>query len=96
MITIYKYSILLKDNFEIEMPVGATVLSFQVQRSVPCIWVQVNTNMPLEKRRFALKGTGHNLDNITEEIEKYIGTIQLENGGLIFHLFELRDEGMPF
>ena len=85
MITIWKYEIPIEDNFSIEMPFNCKILSFQVQKDNPMIWCQVDTNRPLTKRVFRLCGTGHELEN---SHWKFIGTIQIHNGDLIFHLFE--------
>jgi len=86
MITIWKYEIPIEDgNFSISMPVGSKILSFQVQKGTPMIWCRVNTDLDLIKRVFKLYGTGHPFEN---KDGKYIGSIQLYNGDLIFHLFE--------
>lgn len=68
------------------MPVGAMVLSVQVQRMMPYIWALVDPDLPpLEERLFYVVGTGHPL---SDNPGKYIGTFQLLEGGLVFHLFE--------
>ena len=84
---IWKYPINTQDvDFVLEIPEGAKPLYFEVQRGVPTLWVLVNPNNKFEKRYFRIVGTGDTIeeeDNIT-----YIGTIQLADGDLIFHLFE--------
>lgn len=70
----------------IEMPMGAKILTVQTQRGAPCIWALVNDDYPSEERRFIVYGTGHPL---CENMQEYIGTFQLDNGDLVFHVFEI-------
>jgi hypothetical protein len=83
--TIWKFEIPVRDSFEVSMPMGAEVLCVQAQQGEPCIWARVDR---LEKkrvdRRFCLRGTGHELGLVG----KYIGTFQMRNSTLVFHLFE--------
>ena len=85
--TIWKYPILVQDYFEIAMPIGAQILTVQMQNGVPCIWVVVKSGIDVasENRRFTVHGTGHPVG----ENEKYIGTFQMANGALVFHTFEV-------
>lgn len=84
---IHKYPIQIKDKFNIEMPIGAKILTVQVQGNVPCIWALVDTEQHLEIRYFILVGTGQPLD---EFYGNYIGTIQQEHGYFVWHIFEDR------
>ena len=74
-------------SFTIQMPVGARVLSVQCQRGHPQMWVLVDSaetkTMP---RKFVFYGTGHPTPHWPGE---FIGTFQLEDGDLVFHLFDL-------
>ena len=85
MSVIYKYPVDLTDDQQISMPVGAQVLTLQMQDRKPTIWALVNPDAPKEIRRFALFGTGHPFDpsGLT-----YVGTFQTR--GLVFHLFEAK------
>ena len=86
MITIWKFELNIEDDIEIEVPIGAKILTFDMQHGTPCLWCMVNTENKKEKRYFRLAGTGH---DITDEVGiAYIGTIQMHNGDLISHLFE--------
>lgn len=88
MQTIHKYKIEeITDLFEIEMPRGAKVLTVQLQQGTPCIWAQVDPKQPMDKRQFRLAGTGHPLDESTRR--EYIGSFQMSNETLIFHLFAI-------
>jgi hypothetical protein len=72
-------------RIEIEMPRGAHVLCVQVQHGSPKIWALIDEDAPMENRRFALRGTGHAAEGLT--VLGYIGTFQMHNGNLVFHLF---------
>jgi hypothetical protein len=83
--TIWKYP-LQPDVTTLDMPQGAQVLTVQVQGNRPVLWALVDPCQLKRKRRFAVFGTGH---DIPDEVGKYIGTFQLLDGGLVFHLFEV-------
>jgi hypothetical protein len=84
---IYKYPLPMKDETEICLPMGSQILTVQTQNNAPYIWALIETDAPLTTRRFCLRGTGHTFKG---NEGKYIDTFQLENGGLVFHLFEER------
>lgn len=73
---------------EIEMPMDAEILTVQIQGDKTCMWALVNTDLQLRKRIFEVYGTGHSLSHSNQK-RKYIGTYQLMEGALVFHLFEL-------
>lgn len=92
MKTIYKFRIpKITDDFGIEMPFGAKILTVQTQHELPCIWAIVDTENGNEMRNFKLYGTGHPIE--TSLFHTYIGTFQLRGGDLVFHLFEVMKEG---
>lgn len=83
---IWKYPINTQDvNFVLEIPEGGKPLYFEIQRGVPTLWILVNPKNKFEKRYFRIVGTG---DTIEDNNLTYIGTNQLADGDLIFHLFE--------
>ena len=86
MKTVYKYDIPITDYFSLDLPANSRILSVQVQRDIPCIWVEIDTEETQCRTDFRLVGTGHNLkeDNLL-----YIGTFQLFNGMLVYHLYEV-------
>lgn len=87
MKTIYKYPIEVTDDQTIWMPRGAQVLSVQCQSGRPCAWALVDIEQPKEARRFTLVGTGHPCEVLDDA--KYVGTFQMHDGALVFHLFDL-------
>ena len=83
MKTIWKYEV--NPYSEQRLPKGAEVLSVQVQKDKPCIWVLVDPSNEKELRVFRVYGTGHELP---DNPGKFIGTFQLFDGDLVFHVFE--------
>lgn len=82
-----------KGRFEIELPVGAEILTVQAQGNVPVLWATVDPEAPKEKRKMLLLNTGAEIPP-DASYTRYIGTYQLNGGGLVFHLFE--DMDVPF
>lgn len=87
MQVIYKYPFRPNDEVYIEMPIDARILSVQVQNGVPCIWALVDTDLSVRSRLFMIYGTGHEIHNNIDKAE-FIGTIQMHNGALVFHVFD--------
>jgi len=90
MNTIWKYPIPIQNSFELELPERSAVLCVQVQHDQPCIWALVNSEASLVKRKFLLLGTGQNAGAVEINTQSYIGTFQLREGNLMFHLFDCR------
>lgn len=88
---IFKYSVPeAADRFELELPIFSEILTFQSQKDKFYIWAVVNDEEDkMEKRYFRILGTGRPLITGKYKIQNYIGTAQTENGGLVFHLFEI-------
>lgn len=85
--TMWKFEIPLEDDFELEMPGGAIPLSVGVQRNTPMIWAAVDSaTREKERHKFHLRGTGQPLPNLN--VSRFIGTFQLWDGRLVYHLFD--------
>lgn len=67
------------------LPLGATILTVQVQYGVPCIWFLCEPEAPVARRCIAFYGTCH---DIPPNPGKYIGTVQFNDGGLVLHVFD--------
>ncbi|MCP4552476.1 MAG: hypothetical protein GY834_10655 [Bacteroidetes bacterium] len=87
MLVIYKYPVIPNDEICIEMPEDAQILTVDTQFGKPQIWALVNPQNPLEKRHFRMAGTGHSIDE--KQNLHHLGTFQMDEGTLIFHLFEI-------
>lgn len=81
---VFKYPLPVQDAFTLSLPVGAQLLSVQVQRGEPMLWALVDDRAGLEARHFMIRGTGHDAD----AVGSYVGTFQLADGAFIGHLFE--------
>lgn len=86
MKSIWKFACRVETEFTVSMPSGAQILCVQVQNGIPCVWAICDVSALLTTRAFALFGTGHPF--ITDERFVYVGTFQLHDGGLVFHLFD--------
>ena len=80
---IYKYT--LKPSCSFEMPIGAKILSVHEQYGEARMWAMVDTDNKIEARKFRSYGTGHPMPDNPGD---YIGTFLIENGSLVFHVFE--------
>lgn len=86
MATIWKFPFsVIDDRLVIEMPRGALPLSVQVQHNQPTLWAIVDPEAEIVNHRFCLVGTGH---STPENVGRFIGTFQMFDGSLVFHLFE--------
>ncbi len=84
MRTIWKFPFEVDDILEIAMPKGAEVLHVDAQNDQPCIWAMVNSDEPMEDRRFLLFGTGLVVPHMKI---MHLGSFQMRGGRLVFHLF---------
>lgn len=84
MKSIYKYELVVSDEFKLLIPSGAKFLSVQVQNNKPCLWALVEPRNELKHYRFRCFGTGHNID---EPGLKYLGTTQAVHGTFVWHFF---------
>ncbi len=82
---VFKYPLAAMSRQIVQMPKDAAILDLQVQGSVPTIWALVNPMSSFESRIFTIYGTGRDMP---VNPGKYIGTFQLDDGVLVFHLFE--------
>lgn len=85
MKTIWKFAVPLQDQFSIPLPEKAEVLTVQTQHGRPQFWAVVSPTAKTEDRTFYLAGTGHKLPDVPM---RFVGSFQLHNEALIFHLFE--------
>lgn len=82
--TIYKYPILTTDKQLINMPRGAQPLCVQVQAGVPTVWAAVDSDAESVPITFVTYGTGDELGAVSTN---YVGTYQLSDGLLVYHVF---------
>lgn len=87
--TIHKFTLNIADEQDVIMPEGAHILTVQVQNGEICLWAKVITTNPAEARKILIRGTGHD----AADVGRYIATVQMAGGGLIWHLFEAAKGG---
>jgi hypothetical protein len=83
---IWKFSLLVTDFQTITMPRGAVILDVQVQHGGPQLWAQVDPDAMREARVFRMYGTGNYMPD--GDPGRYIGTFQIADGDLVFHVYE--------
>lgn len=82
---VWKYAV-RPGRFRVEMPVGARILSVGEQFGEAQMWALVVPDAPKESRGFTCLVTGN--ETAETDLGDFIGTFQLANGALVFHLFE--------
>ena len=91
MKSIYKFPLRVEDIQMIDMPVGIKILTVQTQNEIPCIWGMIDKDQPRATGHwFRTFGTGHPIDKDFKG--NYIGTYQLNNESLVFHVFEFEQK----
>lgn len=85
MKTIHKYTI---DPFTstLLMPLGAKPLSVQVQRGEVRLWCEVDDSSTKVLHEVHVYGTGHDITHDSTKCQ-FVGTFQLDNGQLVFHVY---------
>ena len=93
---IYKYPLEITDFQEVDMPEGAEILCVQSHYApygyekpyseCPTLWAKVDDEKPCVPRRIRIFGTGNPMEY--EHELKYIGTCQMMNQKLVWHVFE--------
>jgi hypothetical protein len=87
MKTIWKYELAILDEQDISAPADWEPLSVQLQRGVPCLWAAVDSDKPVIQHRLWIHGTGHKM---SEMDRLFVGTFQMPDLGLVFHVFVFR------
>ena len=82
---IWKFPLVIEDVQIIELPRNYEILTIQVQNGIACLWAMVSPEVTKEKIIIEIIGTG-NLVAVAER--QYIGTFQLFEGQLVWHVFK--------
>ena len=86
MKAIWKFPLEFAPVQTVEMPQGASLLCVQMQGGIPCLWALVYPEATREARRLRMVGTGHAYHD-SDLFCEYVGTFQMQDGGLVFHVF---------
>lgn len=88
MATIWKFPLKLISVQQVEMPMGARILSAHMQRGIPCIWAEISDpKAPKEAKEIHIIGTGHEFNNSGLVP---IGTTMTDDHSLVWHIYEKR------
>ena len=83
---IYKYDLSMEDRQIISLPLNSKILSVKDQYDGIVLYALVDTEREeQEKHSIIIHGTGHSADDL--EGYKFLGTVKLMNGQLMFHVF---------
>jgi hypothetical protein len=84
---VFKYEIPIADESKIRLPIGAQILSVGQQNKGIYLWALVDPGEQRTKQHiFRIAGTGHEIADMAEW--KFIGTVMMYDGALVFHVFE--------
>jgi len=84
---IFKYPMRVTDHQEVKMKDGI-ILAVQAQGKELCLWSLIDPESQETTKEFRVIGTGHPIPE-DDEAFKYIGTAQMFNGNLVWHVFEV-------
>ena len=84
--TIWKFPVEITDEFELEMPSDAKILSVQMQNGSPQLWALVDPKSERVLRTFYIVETGNPICFAPSQSE-FVGTFQTHGGQLVRHLF---------
>ena len=82
---IWKQVIQVTNSQSIRAPEGSKILTVQMQNGNLCIWYQCDETAPCSFRTIDIYGTGN---PIPDNPGRYISTFQMNDGALVFHVFE--------
>jgi hypothetical protein len=88
MKTIFKYPLKVTDVQTVEMHRNAQILTVQVQGETPCIWALVDTEEQMWRYEFKTYDTGGFMG---ASHGSYVGTYQLAEGRLVYHIFKTNE-----
>jgi hypothetical protein len=84
---ILKYELEVADEQSIDTYQSFITLDVQLQHNKIVLWAMVDTKSPPMERKFSVYGTGQEVN----PQDAYIGTVQTEEGYLVWHIFEMYD-----
>jgi hypothetical protein len=83
--SIWKFN-LAPGETTLQIPQGAGILTAAEQFGGISMWAAVDPEKPLVDRKFAVFATGQSIETLLGH--KFIGTVLLNGGSLVFHVFE--------
>lgn len=86
---IFKYDLEIVDEQHLILPHEYEILTVQPQGEKLCLWAMVNSESSYKNITIRIHGTGHPIASEAFETLKYISTVQMYDGSLVLHCFEL-------
>ena len=83
---IWKWTLDTVEEQSLRLPQNAQILTIQLQNDKPQLWALVDTESPIVIRDFLTYYSGSAMPD--GDFGQYVGTYQLDNGFLVFHVFE--------
>ena len=84
MRSVWKFPVAMTDIQSVDMPMGAEILTAQMQGEQCCLWALCEPQNAKRLRTILIHGTGHPVGDIA----RYIGSVQMMDNALVFHVFE--------
>jgi len=81
---IYNYGVPITDEFTLLLPHVVKVLTVQMHKGKPYVFIAVLEDTPARQMKFTLIPTGRDMPDI---YGSYVGTFQINDGDQVFHLF---------
>ncbi len=82
--TIWKTTLQVVDMQTVQLPRGAEILCAREQFEDVCLWFKCDPKEPPEQRKIFIYPTG----GAAPTDARYLGTVSLMGGNLIYHVFE--------
>lgn len=82
---IWKFPLQVVDCQRITAPRGIKPLCVQMQNGIPCLWAVVDQRKDTVEHEVWIHGTGHDVSPAV--VDHYVGTFQMMNGAVVFHVF---------
>jgi hypothetical protein len=82
MRTIHKFPFAVRDQIEIEAPVGARVVHVENQGGEPCLWMEVQTDHAMGRHFFTIRDTGHEIPDNVQHVATW------KDGPFVWHMFK--------
>jgi hypothetical protein len=83
---IYKYKILITDEFVLNLPLNSKLLSVAEQDGDMVLYAMVIPELGLHPVKIRVIGTGNPMPGDMSEY-KFLGTVKTYNGRLMWHIF---------
>ena len=84
--SIWKFTLEIKNMQRIFMPRGAKILSVANQNGSICLWAIVDRSAVVEERNFGVFGTGHDVGFLGKD--EFLDTVFIEE--FVWHVFEFK------